>query len=188
MAWISDPVPEEFIPLGRIPPTPEETATDCGTFSGWASMALQPLLQWRWDHERAAVLEEDKKNNAKAVALREKAAAERRAYLAGVTLTDLLSHEFFPRWEDYPPTEAARASRDLMAATVRRLIDLGEAASEEARKAILRACIESFNELDAKLGFIETVEREDICEEFEAIVHACGLGRYADLADEWREW
>jgi hypothetical protein len=75
-----------------------------------------------------------------------------------------------------------------MAATVRLLVDLGESASEEERKAILRACIESFNELDAKLGFIETVEREDICEEFEAVVHACGLGRYENLADEWREW
>jgi hypothetical protein len=188
MVWISDPVPDEFIPLGRIPPTPEETATECGAFSGWASMALQPLLQWRWDNDRAAVLEEDKENNAKAVALREKAAAERRAYLAGVTLTDLLTHEFFPGWEDYPPAEAARASRDLMTTTVRHLISLGESASEEERRAVLRWCIESFNELDARLVFIETVEREDICEEFEAIVHACGLGPYADLADEWREW
>lgn len=86
------------------------------------------------------------------------------------------------------PAEAIRASRDLMAATVRRLVDLGESTGEEDRKAVLRACIESFNELDAKLRFIETVARADICEEFEAIVHASGLGRYEDLADEWREW
>jgi len=188
MAWISEPVPHEFIPLGRIQPTPEEMAIACGTFSGWASMAEQPLMQWRWDNDRAAVLEEDKVKQAEAAVLREKAAAERRAYLAGVTLADLSAHEFFPRWKEYPPEEATRASRDLMAATVDRLIDLGKAASEEDRKAILRGCIESFNELDARLGFIETVEREDICEEFEALVHACGLGRYADLADEWREW
>lgn len=188
MAWISDPVPDEFIPIGRIPPTPEEMATTCGTFSGWASMALQPLLQWRWDHDRAAVLAEDKVKQAETAVLREKAAAERRAYLAAVTLADLSAHEFFPRWEEYPPEEPARASRALMSTTVRRLIELGETASEEERRAVLRGCIESFNELDARLGFIATIEREDICEEFEALVHACGLGRYADLADEWREW
>ncbi len=53
--------------------------------------------------------------------------------------------------------------------------------------AILKQCIESFNNLDAEMDFIETVEREDICEEFEAIVHACGLGAYTDLADRWRD-
>jgi hypothetical protein len=42
--------------------------------------------------------------------------------------------------------------------------------------------------LDAEKRFIETVEREDICDEFEAIVHACGLGNYKDLADRWRDW
>ena len=54
--------------------------------------------------------------------------------------------------------------------------------------AVLQECIEAFNALDAELHFIETGEREDICEEFEAIVHACGLGGHEDLADRWREW
>ncbi|HYH67205.1 MAG TPA: hypothetical protein VD866_21090 [Urbifossiella sp.] len=188
MAWISEPVPRGFIPLGRIPPTPEEMAIACGTFGGWASMAEQPLMQWRWDHARAGVLDEDQEGRAKAVARREEAATRRRAYLTGVALADLSGHTFFPRWKDDPAAGAVRASRALMATTVRRLIDLGESASEEDRRAVLRACVESFNELDAKLGFIDTVAREDICEEFEAVVHACGLGRYVDLVDEWREW
>jgi hypothetical protein len=38
------------------------------------------------------------------------------------------------------------------------------------------------------MQFIETTLREDICEEFEAIVPACGLGGYKDLADKWRNW
>lgn len=188
MVWISDPVPDGFIPLGRIQPTPDETATECSTFGGWSSMAIQPLMQWRWDNDRAAVLEEDKETDVKAIEDRKKAEAQRQAYLARVTLTDLLNHEFFPRWEDHTPAKAIRESRNLMVTTVRSLIELGESASEEERKAVLRLCIETFNKLDAKLRFIETVEREDICEEFEAIVHACGLGRYENLADEWREW
>ena len=54
--------------------------------------------------------------------------------------------------------------------------------------AVLQRCIESFNEIDRKTHWIESVERDDICVEFEAIVHACGLGRRKDLADEWRDW
>jgi hypothetical protein len=105
-----------------------------------------------------------------------------------VTLQDLLNHKFFPRWKGHPPAKAIRESRNLMASTVRKLLELGESASEDERKAVLQACIESFNQLDAKLKFIATIEREDICEEFEAIVHACGLGRYENLADECHDW
>jgi len=69
-----------------------------------------------------------------------------------------------------------------------RLLKLGPRASEKKRMAVLQHCIESFNELDAEMQFIETIEREDICAEFEAIVHACGLGHCKGLADRWREW
>jgi hypothetical protein len=119
---------------------------------------------------------------------RTKAAAAHREYLRHVTLNDLRDHLFFPRWKGYPPPAAVRASRSIMANTVERLIDLGEGASESTRMIVLRECIESFNEMDARKSFIETVEREDICEEFEAIVHACGLGSHENLADEWRDW
>jgi hypothetical protein len=75
-----------------------------------------------------------------------------------------------------------------MTNTVNELLELGRNTSESERMAILQHCIESFNALDAEMRFIETIEREDICEEFEAIVHACGLGAHKDLADRWREW
>jgi hypothetical protein len=188
LIWINDPVPAGFVPLGRIDPTPEETAFKCFTFGGWASLMIQPLMQWRWDHDRAAVLAEDQAKKAKASEQRQLAEARRQADRARVTLSDLLNHKFFPRWKGQPPAKAVRESRQLMASTVRRLIELGESASEDERKAVLQACIESFNQLDTKLQFITTIEREDICEEFEAIVHACGLGRYENLADEWRDW
>ena len=55
--------------------------------------------------------------------------------------------------------------------------------------AVLQECIERFNSIDAEMDhFIETIERDDICEEVEAIVHACGLVAHEDLADKWREW
>lgn len=188
--WVDDEVPSRFIPIGTIEPTPDERSISCAPFGSWESAALQPLLQWRWDHDRAAVLAEDAIKAQAEAARRSEERAERAAYLARVTLDELSRRQFFPDWE-YPPAAATDASRAIMAATVTRLIGLGPDASEADQMAVLQRCIESFNELDADerlIGFIETVEREDICEEFEAIVHACGLGHHEDLADEWRDW
>jgi hypothetical protein len=75
-----------------------------------------------------------------------------------------------------------------MTSTVERLLELGGNPSESARLAILKDCVEGFNALDAELHCIHTEEREDICEEFEAIVCACGMGDHSDLVDSWREW
>jgi hypothetical protein len=152
------------------------------------SLTLQPLAQWKWDNERDAVLAQDvikQKNDAEA---RRKAQRAREEYLEQITLDELCERRFFPTWKEYPPPKAIRASRKVMANTVQELLELGSRASEKERMAVLQRCIESFNELDSEMQFIETVEREDICEEFEAIVHACGLGGQKDLADRWRDW
>jgi hypothetical protein len=116
---------------------------------------------------------------------REKAQGERDQYLERITLDELRGRRFFPNWREYPPPKAVRASRKLMTNTVENLLELGPGASERERIAVLQQCIESFNELDVEMQFIE---REDICEEFEALVHACGLGHHEELADRWRDW
>ncbi|MFK7776891.1 MAG: hypothetical protein QM501_02055 [Gimesia sp.] len=187
IVWIDDPVPDTFIPIGSIEPTEEEIFTNCPSYCGWTVMALQPLRQWRWDHERDAVLVEDaaqEKANA-SQAVQENLRHQRK--LKRAKLEKLAKHTFFPKW-NYPSKKAITASRKLMDDTVRELIKLGKSASESDRLQVLQSCIESFNQLDEKWEFIETVEREDICREFEAIVYACGLGSYESLADEWRDW
>lgn len=151
-------------------------------------MTIQPLAQWRWDHERDSVLADDNAERLASVEQRRGAEQQRKQYLDRVTLNDLLNHRFFAKWDGYPSSRGIHASRRIMEQTVRELLNLGTDPSERDRMAVLQRCIESFNELDAQLHFIETVEREDICEEFEALVHACGLGRYQHLADEWRDW
>ncbi len=188
MVWVSEEPPPELIPIGIIEPTAEEQATSCMSFGNWSSLKIQPLLQWKWDHERDEVLADDAVKQQQASDARDKARQERKQYLKQVTLEELKERQHFPNWKRYPPAKAARASRKLMTTTIEDLIALGSDASEADRMAILQKCIESFNELDAELQFIETIEREDICEEFEEIVHACGLGHHQDLADEWREW
>ncbi|WP_013627107.1 hypothetical protein [Rubinisphaera brasiliensis] len=187
--WISDSVPDGFIPIGSIPPTPEEKEIESASFGGWPSMAIQPLAQWRWDNDRSSVLAEDEIKEKEEVQKRQGTRQVRGEYLANITLEELRNRLFFPRWDEYPPKKAIRASRRIMSNTVQQLIDLGLAAPESDRMAILQDCIERFNAIDCEMEhFIETVEREDICEEFEAIVHACGLCAHVDLADQWRDW
>jgi hypothetical protein len=186
--WVDDAPPADFVLIGTIPPTADEAAMTCDVFGGWASFAIQPLAQWRWDHDQEAVIAADAERKARDAERGHEAQRERQNYLSRVTLADLRGHRFFPGWKDYPSRKLVAASRKIMADTVERLIALELTASEDARMGILRECIEAFNRLDAETTFIETVEREDICEEFEAVVHACGLGHHQDLADEWREW
>jgi hypothetical protein len=187
--WISDPVPDDFIPIGTIESTAEEKEIQCLTFGGWGSVRVQPLAQWRWDNDRESVLAGDTIQNKESSLQHQRERQERAEYLAHVTLEQLRDRQFFRTWDDYPPRKAIRASRHIMADTVQQLLDLGSSAPEADRMAILQDCIERFNAIDAEMDyFIETVEREDICEEFEAIVHACGLGGHGNLVDEWRDW
>ncbi len=186
--WISEELPEDFIPLGHIEPTKEEQSIPCERFGNWHSLTLQPLAQWRWDKDRAAVLAEDAKKEKKDVERRQDERREREAYLDRITLGELRDHDFFGGWKDHPPANLIRASKRIMTRTVEQLLEVGSNAPEQGRMTILQQCIESFNQLDAESRFIETDEREDICNEFEALVHACGLGAHQDLADRWREW
>lgn len=187
--WTGDPVPEEFVPIGTIEPTPAE----CQPYYNWPShghwlrMQIQPFLQWRWDHEREAVLSEDAEQDRLEDLELARRRKDRQEFLELITLDDLCKHTFFENWS-YPPEKVIEASRQVMSETVQKLSKLKKSASQKRRLQILQQCIEAFNALDEEYEFIDTVERDNIIEEFEAIVHACGLGDHEDLADEWRDW
>lgn len=188
IVWISSSVPKEFIPIGKIPPTEKEAQRKCLTYGGWASMVIQPLMQWRWDNDRTAVLTEDAVKLESIAKVQKSKNLLRNKRLTNVKLTELATHNFFPNWKGVVLAKLADKSRQIMKSAVENLIALGSLPSKKDRLSVLQSCIESFNELNEKQQFIETVERDDICEEFEAIVHACGLGRHKNLADRWRDW
>jgi hypothetical protein len=188
--WVLDRPPADLIPIGTIPPSDEDVAlaNACQASGRWRSQIIQPLLQWRWDHDRDALLAEDAENEKAEELARANAERNRSESLSATTLDSLKTYRFFPDWKSYPSKRAIKASRELMTNTVQRLVELGPNPSKKDRLQLLQDCIESFNDLDEKSHFIETIEREDICREFEAIVHACGLGSMTDLADKWRDW
>lgn len=189
LMWADEPPPRDFKPIGIIPPTADERKMQCHGSGVWESCPDSLLSQWRWDHDREALLADEAREHEEF--LRE--IDERNAAIdkdrRSMTLEKLAKRRFFPTWKDHPPKEAIRASRATMKQAVQGLIALGPKASKAKRKQVLKACIEAFNELDRTMNhFIETEERDDICSEFDLLVHACGLGGHENLADEWRDW
>jgi hypothetical protein len=186
--WMDEPPPKSFVPIGTIKPTAKERRLPCCSSCVWEGLATDAILQWRWMNDREALLAELAERKAESQRKAEAANRERAAALKRLTLNDFARHTFFPRWPGEVPTAQLRQSRRIMKQTVQSLKSLGPGASEEQRLKVLQRCIEQFNDADERKHFIDTIEREDICEEFYLLCCACGLGHLEDLADEWREW
>lgn len=189
LQWVSDPIPKNFVFLGVTPPTCDEKKIECNSYSGWAAVTLQPLAQWVWDNDREQSDKNDNVKEGKSQKQRKELEASRNKYLESITLEKLLERKFFLTWDEYPSDVAKKASIAIMQNTVENLMRLPLGADESVKLIHLKDCILSFNTIDEKYdNFIETIEREDICEEFEGILNACKLGYLEDLADEWRDW
>jgi hypothetical protein len=184
--------PRSFRLLGALTPSPRERAAECWSWGRWELFALQALLEWRWKHDRKALLAEEARRKAAQAARDADAEARRRARLAGQTLEGFRRRRFLASWSRppaYPTPELTRASRALLQDAVERLLALGPGARQASKMKVLRECVDAFNRLDEENDhFIETDEREDICEHIEEIAHACGLERRAAQAHGMRDW
>lgn len=49
-AWVAGAPPEDFIPIGNIPPEAGEDAVPEPGTGGWPFFRIQPQEQWLWDH------------------------------------------------------------------------------------------------------------------------------------------
>jgi hypothetical protein len=185
--WFYFEPPRKFKRIGTIIPTSRDFKKNYrGGHGIWSNIEIEMYEQWRWDHEREAVLAEIAAEEAKE--LRDEERERKRQ--TSITLNKLKKHLFFSGWGGIQPLRAIKASRQIMKETVKELTEIGgKRAGESERLAVLKKCIEAFNIMDKKYHhFIETVERENICQEFELLVYACGLGHRQNLADEWRDW
>jgi hypothetical protein len=133
------------------------------------------------------VLAEDEAERRATEAAREK---ERRAYkpLPG-TLEDFRQQTPFPRWGGYVEPAALRGARRIIRETIDALIALGPDAPEPARIDEVRNCVERFNQLDVRFGgFIETIEREHICDLIEELASLIDLDDYDNALTGDRDW
>lgn len=98
-----------------------------------------------------------------------------------------LADEKLTFFDDWPITPDQReACWQNLAQTLDGLVSLGRRGKVEDATAVLRGCVERYNELDE--GFICTIEREELCDILYEIGELCGLVSSDDWVDEWRDW
>jgi hypothetical protein len=183
-----DNVPADFRLLGEIAPTDEDAKLTCSTLTRWDSAPLQVLLQWRWDNDRNALLAEEQVDRQKDGAAALEKQRRRQEYLASVTLAQLRDKERFATWEGSISDELLIVCRHVFQETIDSLLEFEGKLPKKRMVAALRECVLRLNDLDAEHEFIETVEREDLCQEIDEIAHACGFPKEVGVADRWRDW
>ncbi len=107
------------------------------------------------------------------------------------TLKEMQNKTPFEGWRGFVDGEALEDSEALYSDTVQALIDLGPTPGREACLEILGRYVDAFNALDDKYGgFIETIERENICDTVANLALACGLPDIGcdDVPGEGRDW
>lgn len=185
--WTYDPPPADFLILGKIPPTAEELTEPCYTYGGWQSTPLQALTQWRWDHDREALLQEEAARAADDAQRRRQAALVRAEYQRTLTLASLAERSWLDSWDAEPLGSLKLDSQQLLTQLVAQLQSQTKLTKPLVRR-LLKQTVEAFNQLDAAKPFIHTLEREELCEAFEQIVCAAGFPHLADELDQWRNW
>ena len=189
MHWVSDAPPKEFRVLGQIEVLPEDHEIVCHSYSGWKSLALQVLMQWRWDHDREAVEMEDRKKNEADAARQTIVGQKREEYLSRISLPELLSKDLLSSWKRYPAPAERKACLEIFQQFIRALMDVEPTLTRERVSQELQTCVENLNRLDAERNhFIETGERERLCDILEEILHAAKFPELVESIDEWRDW
>ena len=189
LVWVTKPPPANFQILGVLKPSANDQKELCTTAGGWESIPPQILAQWRWDHDRAAVLAEDATKGQFLRMQQTDRKRRREEYLATVTLADLLTKDLFEKWKTYPPEEAKDGCRNILRTFIQSLQAAGVPADPEFARQHLKSCVLELNQLDEKHNhFIETGEREDLCEVLEEVLHAAKVPALADEIHRLRDW
>ena len=187
--WVAEPPPSEFRLLGCIDVIAEDLKVASESYSGWLWFSYQSLSQWRWEHDRESVLVEDAAKKILETEKRMEAAQRRASYLSTVPLAKLLAKDLFPSWKNYPRKKAKVGCQNI----IRKFISALEAAAKplgaDFVAAELQVCVEAINQLDSdNAGFIESIERDDICDVLEVVLNAAKHPELAGRIGDWREW
>lgn len=101
-----------------------------------------------------------------------------------MTLEQLQANTPFSSWEGHVDSKALGESRLIYKTTLSNLMQVGLGQPKEIYIPLLNRFIEEFNRIDEEYEFIETIEREDICEHLEQILDILnlpGVGECDDL-------
>lgn len=187
VVWVHDPMPDDFILVGRIDLAADDLAAASDSFSGWQSVPLQALTQWRWDHDRDALLREEARTAAEQAERRRRRAEARAERMRLLTLDALAGRVWFESWGVADRGVPLGECRSAMARLVSELRAAPRLTLAVVKK-LLKQSVTHLNRLDSEFHFITTIEREDLCEAFEQVACAARCPQAADLIDQWRTW
>ncbi|CAN5646500.1 hypothetical protein BH10PSE5_BH10PSE5_04090 [soil metagenome] len=148
--------------------------------------------EWRWKHDREAFSAEAELNQLKMAEQRAAQEERYRTRLSKLTWGQLLGETPFERWSPsppFPPEEFTSEARKVVREACRKLEVLGPKPRKPDVRAVLKNCVEWFNDADERAGgVIETEEREDICAVLEEIAHVARQKSLVEEIDNWRAW
>lgn len=188
--WTGELPPSDWLPLDPVPPSAEEATLVCRSYTHWDLVARQALLQWRWDHEREALLADLAREEAEERAALEAARKRRAEWLATLTLDGLREEKWFAAWDG---NASDRRHLPPARAILRRLVDELRVASRpqlerKVARRLLKTAVASFNELQRKDHFIDTFTRAHVCEALEQVMCAARFPDLAGAVHGWRTW
>jgi hypothetical protein len=197
--WTSSEL-QDLAQLGSVPVsrTESDLAAQIATFAAGSSYSTLQFAnfaaegEWRWANDRDALVAESEQSAAKEAA--ERAVREERysTRLSKLTWDQLLAETPFERWTPSPPfpsQEFTLAARDTIRAACMALSALGPKPRRADVRAVLRGCVEWFNDADERAGgAIETEEREDICGVLEEMAYVARQKELVEEIGRWRNW
>lgn len=185
--WVNHPMPDQFRIVGQVTLSNKDRKAVSNTFGGWESIPLQALTQWRWDHDREGLLQEEAAKAAAEAERRIQNQKIRDEFMKSLTLEKLSQKDWLEDWSDEVPANAKLKSVELLIQLVAALAANSKRTKAATRK-LLKQTVESLNQLDSVYSFVHTVEREDLCEALTQIVSAAGFPMLADDIDQMRDW
>lgn len=113
-----------------------------------------------------------------------------------MTLQDLKNNKPTEEWresleegDELFTEESIAESERVLDEFVDALISLGDNGSKEEIMKLAEKAVLEFNALNEEYDYyIETLEREDLCDFIMEAAKLAGLNTQEDITEEWREW
>ncbi|MEJ9231491.1 hypothetical protein LAV79_18815 [Peribacillus butanolivorans] len=91
--------------------------------------------------------------------------------------------------DDLFTVENINSTNEVLDSYISNLVKLGDKPTEEDILECVKEVVISLNELNEQYDdFIETMEREELCEFIIEAAQIAGLESEEDITEDWREW